>query len=93
MLQLLQEDSTQTTKQLSAKLSLSVTAIYERIKKLDVSLRKPLSREEELAKLKAQQNDERLRERWGWTNERGVTSLDRELPNGGSLYDVLGDEY
>ncbi|WP_116787774.1 Lrp/AsnC family transcriptional regulator [Flavobacterium psychrotrophum] len=35
LLQLLQEDSTQTTKQLSAKLSLSVTAIYERIKKLE----------------------------------------------------------
>jgi len=35
LLQLLQEDSTQTTKQLSAKLSLSVTAIYERVKKLE----------------------------------------------------------
>lgn len=35
LLQLLQEDSTQTTKQLSVKLSLSVTAIYERVKKLE----------------------------------------------------------
>lgn len=35
LLALLQEDSTQTTKQLSAKLSLSVTAIYERVKKLE----------------------------------------------------------
>lgn len=35
LLALLQEDSTQTTKQLSAKLSLSVTAVYERVKKLE----------------------------------------------------------
>ena len=35
ILQLLQEDSKQTTKQLSLKLNLSVTAIYERIKKLE----------------------------------------------------------
>ena len=35
ILMLLQEDSTQTTKQISAKLKLSVTAIYERIKKLE----------------------------------------------------------
>lgn len=32
---LLQQDSKQTTKQLSLKLSLSVTAVYERIKKLE----------------------------------------------------------
>ncbi|AWH85978.1 AsnC family transcriptional regulator [Flavobacterium album] len=35
LLLLLQEDSTQTTKQLSLKLNLSVTAIYERVKKLE----------------------------------------------------------
>ena len=35
ILQLLQEDSKQTTKALSLKLNLSVTAIYERIKKLE----------------------------------------------------------
>jgi Lrp/AsnC family transcriptional regulator, leucine-responsive regulatory protein len=35
LLALLQEDSTQTTKQLSLKLNLSVTAIYERVKKLE----------------------------------------------------------
>ena len=35
ILMLLQEDSSQTTKQLSVKLKLSVTAIYERIKKLE----------------------------------------------------------
>jgi Lrp/AsnC family leucine-responsive transcriptional regulator len=35
ILALLQEDSTRTTKQLSVKLSLSVTAIYERVKKLE----------------------------------------------------------
>jgi Lrp/AsnC family transcriptional regulator, leucine-responsive regulatory protein len=35
LLALLQEDSTQTTKMLSAKLSLSVTAVYERVKKLE----------------------------------------------------------
>lgn len=35
LLLLLQEDSTQTTKALSLKLSLSVTAVYERIKKLE----------------------------------------------------------
>ncbi|MGV3459429.1 MAG: Lrp/AsnC family transcriptional regulator [Flavobacterium sp.] len=35
LLALLQEDSTQTTKQLSTKLNLSVTAIYERVKKLE----------------------------------------------------------
>lgn len=32
---LLQEDSTRTTKELSLKLNLSVTAVYERIKKLE----------------------------------------------------------
>ena len=35
LLQLLQEDSKQTTKALSNKLNLSVTAVYERIKKLE----------------------------------------------------------
>ena len=35
LLMLLQQDSTKTTKELSAKLNLSVTAIYERIKKLE----------------------------------------------------------
>jgi Lrp/AsnC family leucine-responsive transcriptional regulator len=35
LLMLLQEDSTKTTKELSLKLNLSVTAIYERIKKLE----------------------------------------------------------
>jgi Lrp/AsnC family leucine-responsive transcriptional regulator len=35
LLFLLQEDSTQTTKALSTKLNLSVTAVYERIKKLE----------------------------------------------------------
>jgi Lrp/AsnC family leucine-responsive transcriptional regulator len=35
LLQLLQEDSTQTTKALSLKLNLSVTAVYERVKKLE----------------------------------------------------------
>ncbi|WP_162128066.1 Lrp/AsnC family transcriptional regulator [Flavobacterium phycosphaerae] len=35
LLTLLQQDAKQTTKQLSAKLSLSVTAVYERIKKLE----------------------------------------------------------
>ena len=35
LLQLLQEDSKQTNKALSNKLNLSVTAVYERIKKLD----------------------------------------------------------
>lgn len=35
LLALLQEDSTQTTKMLSAKLNLSVTAVYERVKKLE----------------------------------------------------------
>ena len=35
LLMLLQEDSTKTTKQLSLKLNLSVTAVYERIKKLE----------------------------------------------------------
>lgn len=35
LLRLLQEDSTPTTKQLSVKLNLSVTAVYERIKKLE----------------------------------------------------------
>lgn len=35
LLQYLQEDAKQTTKQLSAKLNLSVTAVYERIKKLE----------------------------------------------------------
>lgn len=35
LLTLLQKDAKQTTKQLSAKLNLSVTAVYERIKKLE----------------------------------------------------------
>ena len=35
LLSLLQYDSKQTTKQLSSKLNLSVTAVYERIKKLE----------------------------------------------------------
>lgn len=35
LLMLLQQDSTKTTKELSSKLNLSVTAIYERIKKLE----------------------------------------------------------
>lgn len=35
LLMLLQHDSTKTTKELSLKLNLSVTAIYERIKKLE----------------------------------------------------------
>ena len=35
LLKLLQEDSKQTTKELSLKLNLSVTAVYERIKKLE----------------------------------------------------------
>jgi len=35
LLTLLQQDAKQTTKQLSVKLSLSVTAVYERIKKLE----------------------------------------------------------
>ncbi|MCT8341008.1 Lrp/AsnC family transcriptional regulator [Flavobacteriaceae bacterium TK19130] len=35
LLQLLQRDSKQTTKQLSLQLNLSVTAVYERIKKLE----------------------------------------------------------
>lgn len=35
LLMLLQEDSTRTTKELSLKLNLSVTAVYERIKKLE----------------------------------------------------------
>ena len=35
LLFLLQEDSTQTTKALSLKLNLSVTAVYERVKKLE----------------------------------------------------------
>lgn len=35
LLNLLQEDSKQTTKQLSLELNLSVTAVYERIKKLE----------------------------------------------------------
>lgn len=35
LLMLLQEDSTKTTKELSLKLNLSVTAIYERIRKLE----------------------------------------------------------
>ena len=35
LLHLLQEDSTKTTKQLSIKLNLSVTAVYERVKKLE----------------------------------------------------------
>lgn len=35
LLNLLQEDSKQTTKQLSLQLNLSITAVYERIKKLE----------------------------------------------------------
>ncbi len=35
LLMLLQEDSKKTTKELSVKLNLSVTAVYERIKKLE----------------------------------------------------------
>ena len=35
LLKLLQTDSKQTTKELSVKLNLSVTAVYERIKKLE----------------------------------------------------------
>ena len=35
LLKLLQTDSKQTTKELSSKLNLSVTAVYERIKKLE----------------------------------------------------------
>jgi len=35
LLYLLQEDSTRTTKELSVKLDLSVTAVYERVKKLE----------------------------------------------------------
>ncbi|NBL63936.1 winged helix-turn-helix transcriptional regulator [Flavobacterium sp. NST-5] len=35
LLQFLQEDAKQTTKELSVKLNLSVTAVYERIKKLE----------------------------------------------------------
>ena len=35
LLQLLQQDSKQTNKELSNKLNLSVTAVYERIKKLE----------------------------------------------------------
>lgn len=35
LLQLLQEDTKRTTKELSLKLNLSVTAVYERIKKLE----------------------------------------------------------
>jgi Lrp/AsnC family leucine-responsive transcriptional regulator len=35
LLMLLQEDSTKTTKELSIKLNLSVTAVYERVKKLE----------------------------------------------------------
>ena len=35
LLQYLQEDSKQTNKQLSSRLNLSVTAVYERIKKLE----------------------------------------------------------
>lgn len=35
LLQLLQEDSTRTTKELSVRLNLSVTAVYERVKKLE----------------------------------------------------------
>ena len=35
LLMLLQEDSKQTTKELSNKLNLSITAVYERIKKLE----------------------------------------------------------
>lgn len=35
ILMLLQQDSTRTTKELSLKLNLSVTAVYERVKKLE----------------------------------------------------------
>lgn len=35
LIYLLQEDSTRTTKELSVKLNLSVTAVYERVKKLE----------------------------------------------------------
>jgi len=35
LLYFLQEDSTRTTKELSVKLNLSVTAVYERVKKLE----------------------------------------------------------
>lgn len=35
LLMLLQEDSTRTTKELSLKLNLSLTAVYERVKKLE----------------------------------------------------------
>ena len=35
LINLLQDDSKQTTKQLSIQLNLSVTAVYERIKKLE----------------------------------------------------------
>ncbi|RZP01950.1 MAG: winged helix-turn-helix transcriptional regulator, partial [Flavobacteriales bacterium] len=35
ILRFLQEDNKQTNKQLSLKLNLSVTAVYERIKKLE----------------------------------------------------------
>ncbi|HPW97758.1 MAG TPA: winged helix-turn-helix transcriptional regulator, partial [Flavobacterium sp.] len=35
LLTLLQQDSKKTTKELSLKLNLSVTAVYERIKKLE----------------------------------------------------------
>lgn len=35
LLQLLQEDSRRTTKELAVKLGLSVTAVYERVKKLE----------------------------------------------------------
>ena len=35
LLNLLQEDSKQTNKELSSKLDMSVTAVYERIKKLE----------------------------------------------------------
>jgi Lrp/AsnC family leucine-responsive transcriptional regulator len=36
LINLLQQDSKQTTKQLSLQLNLSVTAIYERVKKLEI---------------------------------------------------------
>ncbi len=35
LINLLQQDSKQTTKQLSLQLNLSVTAVYERVKKLE----------------------------------------------------------
>ena len=35
LIYLLQEDSTRTTKELSVKLNLSVTAVYERVKKME----------------------------------------------------------